>query len=114
MRAIKFAQLDKIIKDFPNKEETIVGERGVKLSGGEKQRVSIARAILANKKILVLDEADRLLECGFAEELREIIKRKYDREITLEQATEIANVLVGYFDLLAKLHHQEVVEEKIN
>ncbi len=50
MRAIKFAQLDKIIHHFPEKENTVVGERGVRLSGGEKQRVSIARAILANKK----------------------------------------------------------------
>ncbi len=62
MKAIKFAQLDKIIKNFPEKEKTIVGERGVKLSGGEKQRVSIARAILANKKILVLDEATSSLD----------------------------------------------------
>ncbi len=62
MKAIKFAQLDKIIDSFPKKEKTIVGERGVKLSGGEKQRVSIARAILANKKILVLDEATSSLD----------------------------------------------------
>jgi ATP-binding cassette, subfamily B, heavy metal transporter len=62
LKAIKFAQLDKIIQNFPKKEKTIVGERGVKLSGGEKQRVSIARAILANKKILVLDEATSSLD----------------------------------------------------
>ncbi|MBS3078857.1 ABC transporter ATP-binding protein [Candidatus Pacearchaeota archaeon] len=62
LSAIKFAQLDKIIQKFPNKEETIVGERGVRLSGGEKQRVSIARAILADKKILVLDEATSSLD----------------------------------------------------
>ena len=60
--AIKFAQLDKIISRFPDKENTIVGERGVKLSGGEKQRVSIARAILADKKVLVLDEATSALD----------------------------------------------------
>ncbi len=61
-QAMKFAQLDKIVKGFPQKEKTIVGERGVKLSGGEKQRVSIARAILADKKIIVLDEATSSLD----------------------------------------------------
>ena len=62
LNAIRYAQLDKIIEKFPMKERTIVGERGVKLSGGEKQRVSIARAILANKKIVVLDEATSALD----------------------------------------------------
>lgn len=62
LKAIKFAQLDTIIDLMPEREKTIVGERGVKLSGGEKQRVSIARALLSNKKILVLDEATSALD----------------------------------------------------
>jgi ABC-type multidrug transport system fused ATPase/permease subunit len=71
LKAIKFAQLDKIIRDFQIKT-TIVGERGVKLSGGEKQRVSIARAILANKKIFVLDEATSALDSETEFEIQKI------------------------------------------
>jgi len=70
LRAIAFAQLDKVIERFPQKERTIVGERGVRLSGGEKQRVSIARAILANKKVLILDEATSALDSQTEHEIQ--------------------------------------------
>jgi len=75
MKAIKFAQLDEFIKELPKKERTIVGERGVKLSGGEKQRVSIARALLANKKVLVLDEATSSLDSKTESEIQKDLER---------------------------------------
>jgi ATP-binding cassette, subfamily B, heavy metal transporter len=93
MAAMKFAQLDKIVRNMPEKENTIVGERGVKLSGGEKQRVSIARAILANKKILVLDEATSALDSETEHEIQTDLEKLMEGRTSIIIAHRLSTIM---------------------
>ena len=93
MRAMRFAQLDKIIKDFPKKENTIVGERGIKLSGGEKQRLAIARALCHRPEIIVADEPTGNLDLYNTFEIITLLKKINQLGTTLVLCTHNKEVI---------------------
>ncbi len=73
--AAEIASLDKDVESFPNKYETIVGERGITLSGGQKQRTAIARSIIIDPAILILDDATSAVDTETEHEINERIKQ---------------------------------------
>lgn len=74
MRALRLAGCDLILDKFPEREKTIIGSKGVYLSGGEKQRIAIARAILKDSKIIIMDEASASIDPDNEFELQKAFK----------------------------------------
>src|ERR1700716_629436 len=91
--AAQMAQIDGFIKMSPKGYETEVGERGLKLSGGEKQRVAIARTVLKAPPILVLDEATSALDSHTESEIQDALERVSENRTTLVIAHRLSTII---------------------
>jgi ATP-binding cassette, subfamily B, bacterial len=92
IRAAKLANADEFIERLPEKYETIVGERGVTLSGGQRQRIAIARAIIRNTPLLILDEPSTGLDAASEKLVLEALGRLMKGRTTIMVAHRIATV----------------------
>jgi ABC-type multidrug transport system fused ATPase/permease subunit len=104
----RIAHCDEFIQGFEKQYDTIVGERGVRLSGGQRQRVAIARAILANPKVLILDEATSSLDSESEALIQDGLKMLRQGRTTFVIAHRLSTIRSA--DQILVLEHGEIVE----
>jgi ATP-binding cassette subfamily B protein len=131
----EIAQFDKDVQEFPMKYETIVGERGITFSGGQKQRASLARALAINPKILILDDSFSAVDTNTEEEilknLKEFMRERTSiiishRISTVKDADKIVVLsgnkiaeegtheeLVAKGGIYADLHYKQLLEQEL-
>jgi ABC-type multidrug transport system fused ATPase/permease subunit len=106
--AAKAAHADEFIQQLDHQYETLVGERGIKLSGGEKQRVAIARAILKDPQLIILDEATSALDSESEQLVQQGLERLVSGRSTVIIAHRLSTVMNA--DIILVLQYGHVIE----
>ena len=116
--AAKLSHCNEFIDKLPNKFDTVIGENGTRLSGGEKQRLSIARAMLKKSKIILLDEATSSLDAETESKIQEAIKLLTKDRTTLVIAHRLSTVMnskticvVDDGKIVAEGNHEELLQK---
>ncbi|MEM6724257.1 MAG: ABC transporter ATP-binding protein, partial [Bacteroidota bacterium] len=118
LAAAKDASVESFIHKMPKGYDTLVGEKGVTLSGGQKQRVSLARTLLSNPDILVLDDATSAVDTETEFEIQEALKQRMDGKTTILIAHRLTSVQQADWVLVLEKgkviqmgNHQELLQE---
>ena len=108
-RAIKMAHLEQFINSLPNGDQTLVGERGLKVSGGEKQRIAIARVLLKGASILIFDEATSALDSKSEAAILDAMREVSSGHTTLVIAHRLSTVVDA--DCIVVMENGHVIEQ---
>jgi ATP-binding cassette, subfamily B, bacterial len=108
INAAQAANIHQFISDLPDGYQTIVGERGYRLSGGEKQRLALARVLLKDPRIMILDEATSHLDSESEALIQEALERMYTNRTSIVIAHRLSTILSA--DLILVMDKGQVIE----